>query len=106
MGGLDDPSSRLETRVAPDFLCLLVPWTDVRDIAPHGHLIGFPSVSCVKTEVFSCLGILFLLHDLGVEEPADFLAVMHVCPGYDDRQRDAMPVDEDVPLGSIFSPCP
>ena len=36
----------------------------------------------------------------------NFLAVMYVSSGYDDRQRDATPVDENVALGTFLFPYP
>ena len=78
----------------------------MRYISPGSHNISLANVSGIKAEVFGHRSAICLSHDLGVEKSADFLAVMHVGSGHDDRQRDATRVDEDVSLGSIFFPCP
>jgi hypothetical protein len=99
---LYDPPSRLELGIALDFGSLFVSRANVRDISPRDHDIAFARISCIKTEVFDHAAAAGLLHCLGGEKRANSLAVMYVGSGYDDRQRDATPVDENVALGTIF----
>ena len=105
---LYDPSSRLELWIAFYFCSLFVSRANVRNISPRGHDIAFACICCIKTEVFdhASAARLRLSHNLGGEKRVNFLAVMDVGSGHDDRQRDATPVDENVALGTFFSPCP
>ena len=46
------------------------------------------------------------LHRDGIKDHGNLADIMSVCPGYDDRQRDATAVHQQVTLAPIFSPDP
>ena len=46
------------------------------------------------------------LHHDGVKDGCKLADIMSVCPGHDDRQRDATTVHQQVALAPIFSPDP
>jgi len=109
MADLDDPATRLLAGLAPLGCCFLAAIDDVRDVAVRvddAQRLG-ASVAGVGAQVLAATkGSSLALDHNGAEHLVDSLAVIDVGRGHDDRQRDATPVHQQVPLAPIFFPDP
>lgn len=109
MADLDNPTTCLMPRVAPLGPSFLPPSYDVGDVAvPLNRALQLSAVVArVGTQVLAAamLGQGSLDHNFA-QQLIKSLAVMHVGPGHDDRQRDATPVDQQVALAPLFFPDP
>ncbi len=64
----------------------------------------FSGVACVSTQIF-----FRFVHWIDYSFIQNFFQLRHVmpvCAGYDDRQRESMPVHKNMSFASIFFPCP
>lgn len=104
---LDNPSSCLLCGVAPFGACFLVTADHVRNVAVRVDDLqcAFASVSGIGAQMLASplAGCLALDHH-GAEHLIELGDVVFICSGHDDRQRDATPVHQQVPLASLFSP--
>jgi len=106
---LDNPAASLLERIAALACRLLFATHHVGDVAMALHRLfvlctGVPSIGA---EMFaSALRRVRPLHHDGIENLLKALAVMHVGPGHDERQRDATPVHQQMTLAAFFSPDP
>ena len=71
-----DPSSGLKARVSLDFGRFFPSWADVRDVASRFNVIVFPDIPGIQAQML--LGFVGRLHNAGVDERANELAVMGV----------------------------
>jgi len=99
---LHDPASVRRRSAAPGLALL----PDAGVVAPRGdgierRLAGVPTVAKQVHATRAPRSA----HE-GVEERLELSDIIPVGPGDADRQRDPTPVDQDVPLASIFSPGP
>jgi len=104
---LDNPASRLLGWVAPFGACLLVATDHVGNVAVRLDDLqcAFASVRGIGAQMLASpiAGRLALDHD-GTEHLIELGDVVFIRAGHDDRQRDATPVHQQVPLASFFSP--
>jgi hypothetical protein len=93
------PPSRLKKWIGELLFPLLTSRTDMRFIARLNHhpLWRIPGIAGISAEIF-----LPRCHDrfrnLSLQNRLQLTYVMPVCPGYDERQRDATPLYQDMPL--------
>ena len=106
---LDHPSTSLLPGLPLLGLSLLAPVYDVGNVAMRFHdADGLGAAEAgVGTQVLAAPHRrLRALDDDGAEHLIDALGVIDVGPGHDDRQGDATPVHQQVPLAPIFFPDP
>lgn len=109
VANLHDPAPRFLVRMPFLVLGLFAPINHMRDVAvrvdnPQGLRAA---ISGVGAQVLATpYGRTFALDDYSIEHLLNTLAVIDVRAGYDDRQRDATPVHQQVSLAAFFSPDP
>src|SRR5450631_715426 len=109
MGDLHNPPSGSLRRVPPLLLGFLPAPFDMGNVAVlfNGRPRRLASIASIGTQVLAAsLRRRGTLHHDGVEDGSKLADIMSVCPGHDDRQRDATTVHQQMTLASIFSPDP
>ena len=109
MAHLDDPTTSLLPRLTPFGLGLLPAVHDVGDVSVRlddAKGLG-ASVARIGAQVLAASNRRALALDYdSAEDRIDSLAVIHVGPGHDERQRDATAVHQQVAFASLFFPDP
>jgi hypothetical protein len=96
----NDPTAVLRGPTGPALLPAH-PW-DVT-VSPNRLLGWFTVIAPIRVEKGTML-VLGCSANPSVEDSPELGDVMPICPGHDQRQRDATPVHQQVSLGAFFSP--
>ena len=107
IGPFDNPTPGFESRISLAFLFLLSPRLDVRDIPPPSGRIPQSRivVSLVAAQMLARLLLGRRSRDHHrIQRGAKLVHIVPVGARERDRQRDALRVREDMPLGAQFAP--
>lgn len=102
MTDFNDPSSWLVSFLHQRLLFTAL--SDVWDVLSSFHLLlgWFANIAFIRTEML--FSIPARSHDSSIKNIGKRFHIMPICSGYDDRQRETMTFDEEIPFAPIFSP--
>ena len=105
MAQFHDPATRLERAIFGLAFDFLAARTNVRDVSRLLDDLLFAHVTRIQTEILR-RPVLSDLNHFGLKKLRQFGAVVTIGGADDDRQRDAMFVDQQMTFAPFFSPDP